>query len=157
MQEPRPLRSRSRQPGAPSSPGPQKEVHAVGANPSPGTPTHTRGHQGGWVQVGERPRVSIPGRGDSREGSKTRGEKTSLTQKEAAMVETIWGAASFSSSSSVVNACVPKVSVSPCSAKLLHIVCCRVVRERPDHKSRAGVPEDVVEACSKTVRKHSIR
>ncbi len=55
------------------------------------------------------------------------------------MVETIWGAASFSSSSSNVDACVPKVSVSPCIAKSLHIVCCRVVRERPEHGSGAGI------------------
>ena len=55
------------------------------------------------------------------------------------MVETDWGAASFSPSLPAVEAC------------------CRVVRERPDHGSRAGVPEDVVEALSKTVRKHSTR
>jgi hypothetical protein len=76
------------------------------------------------------------------------------------MVETIWGAASFSSPTPVVDVCVQKVSVSPCSAKALHIVCCRVARERPEHGSRAGVPEDVVEAhpqLQKTVRKYSTR
>jgi hypothetical protein len=60
-------------------------------------------------------------------------------REEAAMVETGWGVASFSPSLHAVEAC------------------CRVVRGRQDHGSRAGVPEDVVEALSKTVRKHSTR
>jgi hypothetical protein len=89
------------------------------------------------VQVGEWPRVNIPGHGDSRE------EGTTLTREDAAMVETIWGAASFSSPTPVVDACVQKVSVNPCNAKALHIVCCRVARERPEHGSRPGVPEDI--------------
>ena len=66
------------------------------------------------------------------------GERAPLTQEEEAMVETIWGAASFSSSSSVVDVCVPKVSVSPCSAELFHNVCCRAVRERPGQGPEAG-------------------
>ena len=71
---------------------PQTEVNSAGANPTPGTPPHMRGQQGGRVRAGERPRVNSPGHGDSREGSTTRGERTPLTRKEAAMVEMIWGA-----------------------------------------------------------------
>ena len=49
------------------------------------------------------------------------------------MVEATWGVASFSSMSPVVDVYVPRVSVSPCSAELLHIVCRRIVMERPEY------------------------
>jgi hypothetical protein len=69
------------------------------------------------VQVGKRPPVIIPGQGDNRE------EGTTLTREDAAMVETVWGAASFNSPTPVVGACVQKVSVNPCNVKKRYILC----------------------------------
>ena len=68
-------------------------------------------------QVGKWPRVNIPGHGDSRE------EGTTLTREDAAMVETVWGAASFNSRTPVVCACVQQVSVNPCNVKKRYIMC----------------------------------
>ena len=67
------------------------------------------------------------------------GERAPLTQEEDAMVETIWGAASISSTSSVEDACVSKVSMSPRGAELFHKKWCRAVRERPGQGPEAGI------------------
>ena len=69
------------------------------------------------VQVGRRSPVIIPGQGENRE------EGTTLTREDAAMVENVWGAASFNSPTPTVCACVQQVSVNLCNVKKRYIMC----------------------------------
>ena len=69
------------------------------------------------VQVGRRSPFIIPGQGENRE------EGTTLTREDAAMVENVWGTASFNSPTPTVCACVQQVSVNPCNVKKRYIMC----------------------------------
>jgi hypothetical protein len=92
LQEPRPPKVDNRQPSPPQPQAACTEVPGeANGQAAKGGEDKPRGKQGG--RAGERPRG---------EGA--------LTRKEAALVELVWGAASFTG-----DGCVPKVSAVPCS------------------------------------------